>query len=203
MSEIMVAGLDGMIDTVRVYDLDESVAASKFPMAVAPDADNSEITKRTVNLAQAEPGSGHDNFLQGIRIAFNIRLTAKCLVELERYHFTDMVVDIVSCTSTMHRISKFDLDSAYNDYTDKRIIGIMAELAEQYNANKTDENYLRLLYSNPAGFEYTLRVTTNYRQLKTIYAQRKAHRLPEWRALCLWMETLPHSEFITGEAKDK
>ena len=34
-------------------------------------------------------------------------------------------------------------------------------------------------------------MTTNYRQLKTIYAQRRTHRLPEWREFCAWVETLP------------
>ena len=42
------------------------------------------------------------------------------------------------------------------------------------------------------------RLTTNYRSLKTIYSQRKNHRLPEWREFCEWIETLPYSEFITG-----
>lgn len=34
-------------------------------------------------------------------------------------------------------------------------------------------------------------MSTNYRQLKTIYHQRKKHRLPEWRSFCEWIETLP------------
>jgi hypothetical protein len=34
-------------------------------------------------------------------------------------------------------------------------------------------------------------MTTNYRQLKTIYHQRKNHRLPEWREFCEWILTLP------------
>ena len=49
----------------------------------------------------------------------------------------------------------------------------------------------------PSGMELTARMTTNYRQLKTIYRQRKDHRLPEWREFCRWLETLPHSEWIT------
>ena len=57
--------------------------------------------------------------------------------------------------------------------------------------------YLEILYSNPAGFRLTARMTTNYRQLKTIYFQRRDHRLPEWRAFCKWIETLPYAEFIT------
>ena len=62
-----------------------------------------------------------------------------------------------------------------------------------------NQKYLELLYSNPAGFRITAKMSTNYRALKTIYHQRKDHSLPEWRAFCEWVKTLPHSEFITGE----
>ena len=65
-------------------------------------------------------------------------------------------------------------------------------------------NYLKVLYNIPTGFKLTAAMTTNYRQLKTIYAQRRTHRLPEWREFCKWIETLPHAEFIIGgEAKDE
>ena len=53
------------------------------------------------------------------------------------------------------------------------------------------KRYLEILYSNPCGFKLTAGMTTNYRQLKTIYSQRKTHRLPEWREFCAWVETLP------------
>ena len=65
---------------------------------------------------------------------------------------------------------------------------------------RLEEMYLEILYSNPAGFRLHARMTTNYRQLKTIYQQRRTHRLPEWRAFCDWIETLPHAEFIIGHA---
>ena len=64
-------------------------------------------------------------------------------------------------------------------------------LIDAYNENPTPENYLRVLYNIPTGFRLTARMTTNYRQLKTIYYQRKKHRLPEWREFCEWIETLP------------
>jgi hypothetical protein len=102
----------------------------------------------------------------------------------------------------MHRITKFNLDEAYNEYVDERIIQIMKELVNHYNKTKLPEDYLRVLYSNPCGFELTAGMTTNYRQLKTIYAQRKGHRLPEWREFCNWIKKLPHSEWITGEENE-
>ena len=46
----------------------------------------------------------------------------------------------------------------------------------------------------------TARLTTNYRCLKTIYSQRKNHRLPEWRQFCEEIKKLPYAaELITGE----
>ena len=58
--------IEDIISKVRVYGLDESIAASKLPMAVNPDEVTPEITDRTKKLGQAKSGSGHDNFLKGI-----------------------------------------------------------------------------------------------------------------------------------------
>lgn len=181
-----------VVSSVSIYGLVPSVQASKFPMST--DTNTSPApTETTYRLAQCDPGSGHDQFLTGIVVQFNLTLTNKAWVEAERYHF----LDFVSSQSTMHRIAKFDLDQAYINYVDPRMVEIMKALVAEYNSDPTPEKYLRVLYSNPAGFRLTARMTTNYRQLKTIYRQRRNHRLPEWRAFCEWIETLPYSEWIT------
>lgn len=189
-----------MISDVKVYGLEESIKASKYPMSIDIDSLSSDITKRTISLGGAPKGSGHDNFLKGIVVQFDLTMTPKMSVELERYHF----IEFVSSQSTMHRITKFDLDKSYIKYVDKRMIDIMKEKIAEYNslsdAELLKEKYLEILYSNPCGFLLTARMTTNYQQLKTMYAQRKTHRLPEWRAFCDWVETLPYAkEFIRGE----
>lgn len=184
------------VENVKVYDLEESIKASKYPMAINTENCNSDITDRVKGLAKAPSGSGHDNFLIGIRVAFDLTFTNKAWVELERYHF----IDFVSSQSTMHKIAKFDLTPQYNKYTDPRMIIIMEELKNTYNKTNDIEDYLRLLYSNPSGFELTARLTTNYSQLKTVYSQRRNHRLPEWREFTKWIETLPHfKELILSE----
>lgn len=183
------------VQNVKVYDLEESVKASKYPMATDTVKCTSEITETVVSLAQSKKGSGHDNFLNGIRVAFDLTFTNKAWVEAERYHF----FDFVSSQSTMHRIAKFDLPKQYDKHVDSRMIDIMEELKSKYNETQDKEDYLNLLYSNPCGFELTARITTNYRCLKTIYSQRKSHRLPEWREFCEWIETLPCANFIIGE----
>jgi hypothetical protein len=200
------------LENVKIYDLEESILASGYPMRT--DTDPKEITekdlKRCRNLIKAceEDNPAHGQFLTGIRIAFDLTFSNKAWVEAERYRF----LEFVSSQSTMHRITKFDLDHCYNSYVDPRVIDIMKEKVAQYNAlaellsKETNEvvkralsatltnKYLEILYTNPSGFELTARLTTNYRCLRNIYKQRKNHRLPEWREFCKWIETLPYAE---------
>lgn len=184
------------VENIRVYDLEECIKASKYPMATDTSQCNSNITKTTIVLGTCEKASGHDQFLTGIRVAFDLTFTNKAFIELERYRF----IEFVSSQSTMHRIAKFDLRRQYNQYVDERIIVIMEELKDKYNQSQDKEDYLRLLYSNPAGFELTARLTTNYRALKTVYSQRKNHKLPEWREFCKWVLTLPYfKELCLGD----
>lgn len=182
------------IENVKVYGLENAVRCSKFPMSVNTESCTGEITQTTEKLASCKTGTGHDNFLNGIIVQFDLTLTVKAWTQAERYHF----LDFISSQSTMHRIAKFDLDEAYNEYVDSRIVDIMKELVERYNQTQNIEDYLKVLYSNPCGFELTAGMTTNYRQLKTIYQQRSSHRLPEWREFCRWIEKLPMSSWITG-----
>lgn len=185
-----------VVNNVNVYGLENAIRGSKFPMSTDIDSLNGEVTKTSEKLASCKTGTGHDQFLTGIIVQFDLTFTVKAWTEAERYHF----LDFISSQSTMHRISKFDLDNQYSEYVDKRVIDIMNELKDKYNETKDPEDYLRLLYTNPCGFKLTASMTTNYRQLKTIYQQRKSHRLPEWREFCEWVETLPYfKELVLGE----
>ena len=180
--------MNKLVDNVYVYGLLESVTASKYPMAVDTENCTDEITPRVKALGKCERGTGHDQFLTGIIVQFDLNLSLKAWTEAERYHF----LDFVSSQSTMHRITKFDVSQQCNKYVTQAAIDNLNKCIEEYNANPTPENYLRVVYNIPTGFTLTARMTTNYRQLKTIYQQRKTHRLPEWREFCAWCETLPY-----------
>ena len=191
------------VSNVKTYDINESVKASKYPMAIDTDIPTEVITETVEKLAQSPKGEGHDQFLTGCLVAFDLRCSNKMWVELERYRF----VYFVSSQSTMHRASKFKLEGQCNKYVDKLILRRLEEIKQEYldadpaDAEDKAEKYLKLLYNLPSGFELTARLTTNYRALKTLYNQRKNHRLPEWREFCKWIESLPHSEFIIGKQK--
>ena len=192
------------IDNVQVYGFWESIKASKYPMSTDTSKCSKDITKTVKSLGSVPTGTGHDNFLKGIVVQFDLTFTNKAWIELQRYHF----IDFVSSQSTMHRITKFDLDKAYIGYVDDRVVNIMKEKVDEYNAledKSTEEakkKYLEILYTNPAGMYLTARMTTNYQQLKTIYQQRRNHRLPEWQTFCDWVETLPSFMYLTQQEKE-
>ena len=205
MSEIYVDGVQGLVKNAIVYDLDESCIACRYPMKVGELKNEGIISYQTANrLGKTPIGCGEDNFLNGIRVAFDLTLSNKAWVEMERYHF----MDFVSSQSTMHRILEFNLDTQCNRYVDTVVKDMLKDKIAEYHrlqnlppaeneetakrrADIMAELYLKILYNIPSGFRLTARMTTNYRQLKTIYYQRKNHRLPEWREFCKWIETLP------------
>jgi len=190
------------ITNVEVYGLQESVGASAYPMLNnRPDFDKFQTLKsdlyrldKACDLGSTPKGTGHDNFLNGIIVQFDVDFTIKAWTEAQRYHF----LDFVSSMSTMHKLTSFELDNVYVEYVDSRMIDIMNELKDKYNADKTAENKLKLIYSNPVGMKLTARMTTNYRQLKTIHSQRKGHLLPEWHTFCEFIEDLPYFVELTG-----
>lgn len=207
--------IDEMISNVKVYGLEDSIKRAKYPMSVNVANCTTEPTPRTFSLGNAPIGSAHDHFLNGIIVQFDLTFTPKMSVELERYHW----VEFISSQSTMHKITQFDLDKAYISYVDPRCIEVIKEKVAYYNKlaqivketcnfkekehyNKLMKQiYLEILYSNPCGMLLTAGISTNYLQLKTIYNQRRNHRLPEWQTFCDWVETLPMFKELCLEKK--
>lgn len=191
------------VSNVEIYGLEESIVASGYPMRTerlenikAEVMDNLDIhTKRAVKLAQTKIGEGHDNWLNGIIAQFDLQVSTKAWTQFQRYHF----LEFVSSMSTMHRLTKMSFDEVFNEYVTQQTREQMKELQDAYNENPSKENKLKLLYNAPAGLEITARMSTNYRQLKTIYKQRRNHLLPDWQMFCDWIESLPYSYLITGK----
>lgn len=187
------------VENVAVYGLDNAIRVAKFPMSVNTEKCTSELGKSTASLFSAAPGSGHDQALTGIIVQFDLTFSLKAWIEMQRYHF----VDFISSQSTMHRIAKFDVSEQCNEWVDDGILDTLKMLVFKYNQKPTSDNYLTLLYNIPTGFQLTAGLTTNYRQLKTIYHQRRNHRLPEWREFCEWIETLPRfKELCLGVSEE-
>lgn len=194
---------EDVISNLNIFGLADSMWASGYPMSTEIgdidepsqsliyyclykyDKDSQDKTiqnaaARAERLGKSPLGSGHDNYLNGCVAQFDLTFTVKAWTEAERYHF----FDFVSSQSTMHRLQKMEIAKSCIKYVDGRVIDVVEELVRKYNENPTLENRLKMLYSCPTGLKLTARMTTNYRQLKTIYHQRKNHTLPEWRRFC-------------------
>ncbi len=187
------------ISNVYIYDLEDSVKASKYPMAVDTSVPTEEITERTQSLALSDKGEGHDQFLTGIRVHFTISCSKKMWVELERYRFVDYVDRISAVDSIIYygaRVAPHAIE------VDQEVIDKLDELRAKFIKTRDIKDYLILRASIPAGYEDTVRVGTNYRSLKTMYHQRNTHRLPEWHSFCKFIEALPFADrLIVGEDK--
>lgn len=193
------------IQNAEVFGLERAIRTSGYPMVADLNNWSYDSEKRLASatkLANAPKGSGHDNFLKGIIVQFDMTFSLKAWPEAQRYHW----LDFVSSCSTMHRITQMNIAECCNKYVWQSTINDLQQAANEYNSLTTEqknspegkEMYLEILYNIPTGFELTAGMTTNYQQLKTIYAQRRHHRLPDWQMFCDWVETLPMSYLITG-----
>lgn len=195
------------ITNVNVYGLENALIVSRYPMIADTEEYRKNLTEEEIvkadktafKLANTPTGAAHDQFLTGITVTFDVTGSIQWWQEAERYRF----LYFISSTSKMHRLHKMNIDKCCNEYVDSKIKEIVYCKQQEYLhalklqkegilSNEEVRNYFyRLIYNIPSGFEYTAGMVTNYRQLKTIYQQRKNHRLQEWKDFCKWIESLP------------
>ena len=195
------------IKNVKVYGLEESIIRSGYPMQAGEPETFTQYTNftpgdniRANKLAKTSVGSGHNNFLKGIIVQFDLQYPEYFSPQLQRYHW----IDIVSSQSKMHRITSRQLtDEDFTKSVDDSVIDLINQMIICYNESEEKaekELYFNRVISNlPSGYLKWMGISTNYLQLKTIYNQRKNHKLKEWKFFCNWIETLPMSELITGK----
>jgi len=182
------------IKNLQIYGIKESIRRSGFPMRTGiptrEDVSVKEI-ERANSLGNAKSGSGYDNFLKGIIVQFNIKYPQYLSPQLQRYHW----FDIVSSQSKMHCLTKGKFKC--NKYVNPFVKEQLQKYIDVYNESPTYEHFMCCISNCPMGLEMWMGISTNYLQLKTIYQQRKNHRLEEdWGVVCKMIKELPFSEFI-------
>lgn len=192
------------ITNTQIYGLDRAIKASGNPMRVA--IDTSEVTDkdfvRATKLGATKSGEGHDNYLKGILVQMDVTAPLFWWKQAQRYHW----FDFVSSQSTMHCLLKFDITSQCVSETNSGILSIINEMVSEYHSLNDDDNRKKSLWreivaSLPSGFCLGATMTTNYQQLKTMYLQRRYHKLIEWRIFAEWCESLPHFQELTGVSR--
>ena len=192
------------IENTQVYGLETAIKSSGNPMRT--ELDKSEVTEkdmlRAVKLGTTRSGEGHDNFLKGVIVQFDVTAPLYWWKQAQRYHW----FDFVSSQSTMHSLLKFDVTTQCVGTTSPKVLAIIAKMVKQYKKLKDGDptkldKWQEIVSSLPCGFCLGASMTTNYQQLKTMYLQRRYHKLHEWKEFCSWCESLPEFKkiFIKGE----
>ena len=175
----------------------------------------------------------HDNFLTGIRVSFDIKYPQYLSPEIQRYHFFDIVTSMSkmhrllkldikkSCNKYVNQTAIDNVMKLIENYN--AILNDPIELSAEYDSDlvftgingetykinsKEDALYvawMQVIANCPLGLELWMRVSTNYKQLQTIYYQRRHHKLKEdWGAVIKMIEELPCFDiFILGESEPK
>lgn len=187
------------IKNVKVYGLEESIIRSGYPMQVGepenlenlidiwqPEMDDAKSISRAIKLANTPVGSGHNNWLKGVIVSFDLQYPEYFSPQLQRYHW----IDIVSSQSKMHKITSTnaieehcdtfviqqicdimnDLIGIYNDFENKKNVEYIASKYSLDFENKSD--LFQYIISNlPSGYLKWMGISTNYLQLNFRRAQ--------------------------------
>lgn len=213
-----------------IYDMRKPME-SKSDSAITMDSDGLNLIELgekdevlMKKLARTPSGSGHDCFLKSITVHADFTMTHDFILQFYRYSFRDTV----SSESKMHSIHKGDIADKCSDYVSVNTIDFVNDLIKLFNDVKNDEDVVKLFNNNdafyyavnktpsnkkelfeciihntPLGYMLTFGEVINYLQLKTMWKQRKNHKMSSWNTVFVnWVRSLPYSYLITGEYED-
>ena len=126
---------------------------------------------------------------------------------------------VANSCSTMHKIhtKEFTADDFSHEHLDIWTIKVLEDVINvlndyralfvNYNADDFEikgcpsqkDIWWQMIQLLPSSYNQKRTVMLNYEVLAGIYKHRCEHKLDEWREFCKWIETLPHSELITGD----
>ena len=160
-------------------------------------------------LKLAAAGPVHAKYRRMIVVTFDVIAPMYLLKELDTYK----VSTVCNSCSTMHKLHSRPLE--LDDFSYEHLFGASLELLKATIAHinkcresavflgvnskdgkKCWENMVQLL---PSSYNQRRTMMMNYEVLAAIYRDRKSHKLEEWHTFCEWIESLPHSDIITGE----
>ena len=148
-------------------------------------------------------GTEHRKFLRMIHIQTDMTAPLYVWKEYDTYK----IATVANSTSTMHKLTSkpitidcFEIDDI-KDFEKtylELIINMCEDYREQYLETKDKDIWKALIRLLPESWLQTRTIDLNYETLRTIYHQRKYHKLTEWHTFCDWVKTLPYAkELIT------
>ena len=103
---------------------------------------------------------------------------------------TEHLFDTTALKEVIHELNVYR--DIYNNFDDRK----NSFYKEKYSRKDVWYQMIQLL---PSSYDQTRNISTNYETLRTIYWQRKDHKLEEWNQLCSYIKTIPYAFLITEE----
>lgn len=151
-------------------------------------------------------GPEHCKFLRMMPVIFDVKAPLYWWKEMDTYK----IGTVRNSCSTMHKITskEFELDDFSTEYLTIPSLQVMADIIDHLNCyrhryldtvSKTDkdEAWWQLIQILPSSYNQKATIFTNYEVLRTIYNQRKGHKLAEWAGFRKFVEDLPYSYLFT------
>ena len=207
-----ITGIDTAIRSMRMplqsFEKSDSHWISDYNDYVDSDGPY-HIGENDLALAHRLLSSGSDSdskFLRSIHVYTELTAPTYFLNELHTYK----IGTVSNSSSIQHTGAKRDYTP--NDFTLDQsrpyagiglsqsecdlqtIIEIVNKWRQKYK-DTNDYSYFRIMRQlMPMGYEYTVAWTANYQVLRTIYFQRRNHRLSEWsHGFMQFIQTLPYA----------
>ena len=198
-----------------IYDVEIKNDVEWRPYFIGPN--DMDLAQRLIKA-----GSPHRKFMRQIFVSVDITAPLYWWKEMDTYK----VGTVTNSTSTMHKLAStpitkecFEMDDfddslimyerePYNldQYTDdvwESVICYCETLRKRYLETKDNRYWKELIRLLPESWLQTRTWTANYETLRTIYFDRRNHKLSEWNKFCNgWISKLPYAEeFIMLEGK--
>ena len=217
VNNIEVAGfcgaLRGMRNPLNSWDKSDSCPINKMEWNDLSTEDKIcryHVGEKDLDLAKRliKAGPSDCKFLRQIYVNCDITAPLYWWKEMDQYK----VGTVTNSTSTMHKLAStpitkecFEMDDFF-DASVFRVESIRASdmwdglivacehLRKKYLATKDRRYWKELIRILPESWLQTRTWSANYMVLRSIYFQRKNHKLSEWKTFCDFIKLLPYSD---------
>lgn len=211
ITDVRVRGLSEIPETRRSFNStnkgDSSVHSVAFDTLMGGYGveESTRLGEKDLNLMAKLGASGdsHAKMNRFIDVYFTLNLPRRVWVDFDTYRLgSDNIhpddIEYFS-DSTMHTLGKLDVnettvEAMFDPDTPEESMSAFVKTHVAYKAEPSEKNFIKMKNALPEGFLQARRMKTNYQALRHIYFDRKAHRQPEFRTLCDWIETLPYAK---------
>lgn len=205
------------LEKVSVMNFENAVRGARNPMNSWEKSDSYYDEKGNYILGEndhglcmrlCKAGSDHRKFMRQIFVSVDITAPLYWWKEYDTYK----VGTVANSCSTMHKIHSRDLtledfsvehltdtDNPFYFHVFEAILDCLNTARKHYVDTNNKSYWWQMIQLLPTSYNQLRTCTLTYENLANMYHARRNHKLDEWHKFCEWIESLPYSEFITGE----